>query len=488
MKAVVVGAGYTGLASAALLAQEGLDVEVLEKNARTGGKARIWEEGGYRFDMGPSWYLMPDVFERFFGGFGKSPDELLDLVSLDPLYRVFFGGTESVDVRSGKENLEALFETFEPNGGRKLREFLDDGAFKYGVAMEEFLYKDYRSVFDFLNRRMLTQGLKMDLFGNMEKFVGKRFSDRRARQILQYAMVFLGTSPAQAPALYSIMSHVDLELGVRYPQGGLAAVADSIRDLAVENGAVIRSGENVRTIEVAGRRAHTVRTSSGDHDADVVVVTADYPYAEQNFLEPAHRSYSKAYWERRVIAPSMFILYLGIGKRLENLRHHNLYFAEDWNRHFRTIFDSPAWPQDPCFYVSCTSKTDPNAAPPGKEALFVLVPVAPGLDDTDEVRESIAERMIEQVEQIVGEPISDSIEVRRIFSHRDFAGEYNAYKGTALGLAHTLFQTAIFRPSYRSRKVSNLYYAGQYTHPGIGVPMTLISAEVVAEKIRREQT
>ena len=328
----------------------------------------------------------------------------------------------------------------------------------------------------------------MDLLGNMESFVGKRFSDRRARQILQYAMVFLGTSPSQAPALYSIMSHVDLNLGVSYPQGGLAAVADAIAGLARENGATVRTGETVRRIEVGGRSARSVHTDSGSFDADVVLVTTDYPHAEMNLLEPAHRSYSERYWEKRVIAPSMFILYLGVGKKLENLQHHNLYFAKNWNEHFRTIFDSPAWPSDPCLYVSCTSKTDPKAAPKGKEALFVLVPVAPGLDDTDAVRESVADATIEQIERITGETIRDSIEVKRIFSHRDFSSEYNAYKGTALGLAHTLFQTAVFRPSYRSKRVSNLYYAGQYTHPGIGVPMTLISAEIVADKIRKEQS
>lgn len=488
MKTLVVGAGYTGLASAALLAGSGMEVEVLEKNAATGGKARRWREGGFSFDMGPSWYLMPDVFERFFGIFGKRSSDLLDLTALDPLYRVFFDGEPPVDVRSGRENLAALFDSFEPEGGRKLAAFLDDGAFKYGVAQREFLYREYRSLFDFLNRRMLADGLRLDLFGNMERFVSKRFQDRRSRQILQYAMVFLGTSPSQAPALYSLMSHVDLNLGVHYPQGGLAAVADAIRDIALEMGAVIRTGEEVRRIEVEGAVAKAVHTDSGRFDADVLLVSADYPHAELKLLDAPHRSYSEGYWSKRVIAPSMFILYLGIGKKLENLAHHNLHFAEDWGGHFRTVFEEPGWPRDPCFYMSCTSKSDPRSAPPGKEALFVLVPVAPGLEDTDEVREAMAAQTVRQIERVTGESIAGSIEVMRIFSQRDFASEYNAFHGTALGLAHTLLQTAVFRPAYRSRKVSNLYYAGQYTHPGIGVPMTLISAEIVAEKIRKEQT
>ena len=487
MKAVVVGGGFTGLASAALLARSGWNVEVLEKNGGMGGKARSWSEGGFRFDMGPSWYLMPDVFERFFGHFALRPDDLLDLVPLDPLYRVFFGEEEHVDVTGGQEELRKLFDSFEPDGGRKLAAFLDDGAFKYGIAMKEFLYKEYRSIFDFFNRRVITDGLRLDLFGNMQDFVEKRFSDRRSRQILQYAMVFLGTSPSKAPALYSIMSHVDLNLGVLYPQGGLAAVADAVRSLAERSGVELKTGENVRRIEVEGRTARAVRTDSGVHEGNVVLVTADYPYAELTFLDPEQRSYSRSYWERRTLAPSMFILFLGVGKRLPNLRHHNLYFARDWNRHFSTIFGRAAWPEDPCFYVSCTSKTDPGAAPEGKEALFVLVPVAPGLEDSDEMRAKIAEQTIAHVERVTGERISESIEVMRIFSQRDFSSDYNAFKGTALGLAHTLFQTALFRPSYRSRRVSNLYYAGQYTHPGIGVPMTLISAEVVAGKIAKEQ-
>lgn len=488
MKALVVGAGYTGLAAAALLARSGMEVEILEKNASTGGKARRWEEGGFSFDMGPSWYLMPDVFERFFGIFGKRSRDLFDLVALDPLYRVFFEGGQPVDVRSGRQNIADLFDSFEPGGGRKLAEFLDDGAFKYGVAKREFLYREFRGPFDFLNRRMLLDGLKLNLFGSIDRFVSKRFRDRRSRQILQYATVFLGTSPSRAPALYSLMSHVDLDLGVHYPQGGLATVAEAIRDLALDMGVLIRTGQEVRRVEVDGGIAKAVHTDSGRFTSDVVLLTTDYPHAELTLLDAPYRSYSERYWRRKVIAPSMFILYLGIGRKLEKLAHHNLSFAEDWNNHFRTIFDGPAWPVAPCFYLSCTSKTDPRSAPPGKEALFVLVPVAPGLEDSDEVREAVAAQTIAQVERVAGESISDSIEVRRIFSHRDFADEYNAFRGTALGLAHTLLQTAVFRPAYRSRKVRNLYYAGQYTHPGIGVPMTLISAEIVARKIRKEQT
>jgi phytoene desaturase len=329
---------------------------------------------------------------------------------------------------------------------------------------------------------MLVEGTRLNVFGRLDRSVRRYFRDRRARQILEYAMVFLGTSPQAAPALYSIMSHVDLNLGVHYPIGGLSAVSAGIARLAEEQGVQIRLGTEVKgiTVEEGSGRVSRVRTSEGEIETEVVLVNADYAFTETALLEEKYRSLPAGYWKRKVFAPSMFILYLGLDGSLKNMVHHNLYFAEDWNQHFDTIFKVPSWPQQPCFYVSCISKTDPDMAPKGQENVFVLVPVAPGLEDGDTFRERYAEQILEHIENVVGEDIRSSVVVRRIFSHRDFISEYNAYGGTALGLAHTLSQTAFFRPAFRSRKVENLFYAGQYTHPGVGVPMVLIAAQVAA--------
>ena len=481
-KAVVIGAGVGGLASAALLARAGLQVTVLEKNDSVGGRARIWKEGGFTFDMGPSWYLMPDVFESFFALFGRRREQYYRLEELSPYYRVFFQPREWVDVTSDRSQVLELFESFEAGGAKQLEKYLDRARYKYDVAMKEFLYRDYGSVFDFLNARMLIEGTRLNVFGRLDRSVRRYFSDRRARQILEYAMVFLGTSPQAAPALYSIMSHVDLNLGVHYPIGGLSAVSTGIAKLAEEQGAQIRLDAEVKRIRVdeGSGRATRVVTAEDELEADVVLVNADYAFSETNLLERKFQSLPAGYWKRRVFAPSMFILYLGLNRSLKNLVHHNLYFSEDWYQHFDTIFKVPSWPQEPCFYLSCISKTDLKMAPKGHENVFVLVPVAPGLDDSESFRERYAEQVIEHIEKVIGEEIRSSIVVRRIFSHRDFIGDYNAYLGTALGLAHTLSQTAFFRPAFRSKKVENLYYAGQYTHPGVGVPMVLIAAQVAA--------
>ena len=488
---VVVGAGVGGMAASARLAQDGFSVTVVERNDQVGGRARIWQKDGYTFDMGPSWYLMPEVFERFFAQFGKTPADYYELVKLDPSYRVFFGPGVAHDVPPDRARTEALFDRLEPDGGAKLARYLDEAAYKYKVAVGEFLYRDYRSLFDFLNGRMLTEGLKLNVLGKLDAAVRRRFADRRARQILEYAMVFLGTSPNAAPAMYALMSHVDLAQGVFYPRGGLSAVAQGLRRLAEEQGVRFLLSTEVTRIATENGRAVRVEARGPDGAAvslpcDAVLANADYAHVETALLAAADCAYPRRYWEKRVVAPSMFLMYLGVRKRLEKLAHHNLYFQEDWNVHFNAIFKRPAWPENPCFYVSCITKTDPDMAPPGRENVFVLVPIAAGLDDTDAVRAEYAAQVVRHVERMTGEEIAPHVETQRIFGPRDFAADYRAWKGTALGISHTLFQTAIFRPALRSRKVANLHFAGQYTHPGIGVPMVLIAAEVSAANVRRD--
>ena len=327
------------------------------------------------------------------------------------------------------------------------------------------------------------QGSRLNLFRSLDKEVSSYFTDHRAKKILEYAMVFLGSSPYNARALYSIMAHVDLTLGVWAPQGGMGSVVDGVRKLGESNGVTIRTGEPVRKIDGHNGSAAHVITDTDAYPVDAVLSGADYAHVEAELLDPSHRSYPLDHWQKRVIAPSMFLIYLGLNKKVDELIHHNFYFADGWDAHFDSIFDSPRWPENPSYYIHCPSRTDETSAPEGHETVFILVPVAPGLDDSDEQRQQFTEQIIDHFEKLIGMKLRDSIVVQRVFSHRDFKRDYNSYQGTALGLSHTLFQTAVFRPSHRSRKMKNLYYTGQYTHPGIGVPMAFIGSEIVAKEM-----
>ena len=484
-QAVVIGGGFGGLSSAALLARDGWEVTLIERLESLGGRARHWQKDGYTFDLGPSWYLMPEVFEHFFGLFGKKREDYFSLLPLDPYYKVFFGAGESAFLSPRKEENLELFESFEPGGGNALSEYMRQASYKYGVAMKEFLYKDYKHLGEFFNKRLMTEGLRLGIFKKLDKFVGTYVNDRRARQILEYAMVFLGTNPVDAPAIYSIMSHVDLELGVFFPDEGMAGAAQGFVKLCNELGVKLITGEEVLKIDTKAGKAVGVRTDKGYHQADVVVSGADYHHIDREVLPKSDASYSERYWEKRVVAPSMFIAYLGIGRKLKHLEHHNLYFAENWHTHFDTIFKNPSWPDNPCFYLSCISKTDPKSAPEHGENVFLLVPVAPGLDDSDAQRQRYLAHVLEHVKEVTGEDLTKDVEVQRIYTHRDFIHDYHAFKGTALGLSHTLMQTAIFRPSNRSKHIENLFHTGQYIHPGVGVPMVLIASEIVAQEINK---
>ncbi|AFG37720.1 phytoene desaturase family protein [Spirochaeta africana] len=482
-KVCVIGGGFGGLSAAALLAHKGFDVTLLEKNPGVGGRAQVWRQDGFVFDMGPSWYLMPEVFDQFFEYLGKNRADYYKLQQLDPYYRIFFSPDEIIDINRDLDRTKEIFDRFEPGGGERLQRYLDGARYKYDIAMREFLYTEYRSMFQFFNRRILVEGTRMNIFQSLDRYVGKYFSDRRAKQILEYAMVFLGASPRNAPALYSIMSHVDLNLGVYFPIGGMAALVDGFRQLAEDMGVRILTDHEVTGLKVENGQITAAKTAHGEVNADIFLSNADYQHTDQKLLPPEYRSYSSRYWDKRTMAPTMFIIYLGLNRKVPELVHHNLYFSDPWDEHFEQIFSRPQWPDNPSYYVSCASFDDDLVAPAGKENIFFLVPLAAGLEDTDQIREQYAEKILDHFENLIGTRIRDAIEIRRLFSHRDFQSEYNAYKGTALGIAHTLNQTAIFRPSHRSKKVKNLFYSGQYTHPGVGVPMTVISSQVIGSNI-----
>jgi 1-hydroxy-2-isopentenylcarotenoid 3,4-desaturase len=465
-------------------------VEVFEKNEGPGGRASVYRENGYSFDMGPSWYLMPDVFERFFDGFGRKPEDFFELKRLDPSYRIFFGKENVIDIAADIEKNYSTFDSLEENGGDKLHAYLQSAKEKYDLALNELLYRDYRTIFDLFNLRLMREGRKLHVFESLETFVKRHFTSDEARKIVQYSIGFLGGSPKNTPSFYHIMSHIDLTLGVWYPVGGIRRVAESICELAREYGATFHFNEPVIEIPVKNRRATGVITELGRYNADLVVSNADYPFTEMHLLEPQHRSYGEKYWDTRVMAPSAFIAYLGLDRMVDGLVHHTLFLDKDWEQGFETIFNpaKAAWPEHPSYYVNVPSRTDPTAAPPGCDTLFILVALAPGLPETPEIREKFFSQVMDHLESTLGENIRDSIVVKRVFALDDFKERYNAYKGTALGLSHTLFQTALWRPAHQSRRVPNLYYTGHYTHPGIGVPMTLISSTIVSDEITRQYT
>jgi len=483
---IIIGSGFSGLATAALCAKQGFHVVVVEKNDQPGGRASVWKEGGFTFDMGPSWYLMPDVFERYFAEFGKKPEDLMNLVRLDPSYRVFFGEGDTMDIHADLNKNLANFDKMEENGAEKMKKYLESARYQYDIAMNEFIYKDYQHLTDFFNRKLVMEGAKLHMFDKLDHYAQRFFQNPKIRKILEYNIVFLGGTPYNTPALYALMSHVDFNLGVWYPIGGMGKLVEAFYKLGESHGVEYRFNEEVKKIEIEKKRAKKVVTNSDTYEADIFVVNADYAYAETQLLDKKHQTHPQKYWEGKSIAPSALLFFLGLNKRLDNLIHHNLYFHPDWEKHFDTIFKKPAWPDEPSYYVSCPSKTDDSVAPKDGENIFILVPVAPGLDDNPKIREIYYEKILGHLENLIKESIKDSVVVKRSFAHNDFSQLYNAYKGTALGFAHTLRQTAIFRPRHKSKKVQNLYYTGHYTHPGIGVPMVVISSQILSKVIGSE--
>ncbi len=480
---IIVGSGFGGLSAAALLARDGHNIKVIEKNDHPGGRASVWKKDGFTFDMGPSWYLMPDVFEKFFAEFGKKPEDYMNLVRLDPSYRVFFDEDDYIDISSDlNKNLE-LFEKLETGAKDKMKKYLDASKYEYDIAMKDFIYKDYKHLTDFFKPKLIVEGTKLHMFEKLDSFALRYFKSDKIRKILEYTIVFLGGSPYDSPALYSLMSHVDFNMGVWFPIGGMGKLVDSIYELAKEQGAEFIFNESVEKINVENGLAKSVETNKKNYEADIVVVNADYAWVEQNLLDKKYCSYSKRYWEKRKIAPSAYLLFLGLDKQIKKFEHHNLYFHPNWVEHFDDIFKDPKWPKNFSYYVSCITKTDKKTAPDGCENVFVLIPVAPDLKDDEKIRKKYFDIIIDHMEKLSGENIRDHIVVKRIFAHSDFLDRYNAYKGTALGLAHTLRQTAIFRPKQQSKKVKNLYYTGHYNHPGIGVPMVIICSQILKDTI-----
>ena len=494
---VIIGGGISGLASAALLSRAGHSVTVLERRAELGGRAGTWEQDGFRFDTGPSWYLMPEVFDHFYKLLGTTADEQLKLITLDPGYRVYFeGDTDPLDIAANRDENLDVFEGIEKGAGFALHDYLLSAEETYDLAKRQFLYTSFESLRPVFTREVLGKGARFAklLTQPLSTFVARRFRSRKLRQILGYPAVFLGSSPYKTPSMYHLMSHLDLADGVLYPMGGFGTVIDSIAALAVKEGATIVTEADVQRILVQNGAVTGVeyQGSKGEPlfaDADIVVSGADLHFTETQLLEESQQTYPQSYWDKRVPGPSALLLYLGVEGSLPQLEHHTLLFTKKWEQGFKAIFGkTPSVPSPASLYVCKPSGVDPSVAPAGSENLFVLVPIP--ADPTighrgDDRIEKLADVVIEQIADWTGIPdLASRITVRRTVAPGDFADELNAWRGTALGPAHTLKQSAFFRAGNKSKKVDGLYYVGGSTIPGIGLPMCLISAEVLVKRLR----
>ncbi|MCU0469263.1 MAG: phytoene desaturase family protein [Arcicella sp.] len=486
MKVIVIGSGFSGLAAATSLADKGHEVIILEKNSVAGGRARVFHEQGFTFDMGPSWYWMPDIFENYFATFGKKAADYYDLVRLDPSYSVILEGNETIDLPAGTEKLGDLFESMEAGSRVKFQEFMRQAEYKYDVGINKFVWKPSRSITEFLSLKLLYDVTRLDVFQSFSSHIRKFFTDDKILKIMEFPILFLGATPENTPAMYSLMNYAEMQMGTWYPMKGMHEIVKGMVSLAEEKGVKILLNKNVQKIDIQGDKAKKVITQDGEFTADVIVASADYHHVEEKLLGEKYRNYDEAYWDKRVMAPSSLLFYLGINKRIPKLKHHNLFFDEDFKVHAHEIYTEPQWPSKPLFYASAPSKTDNSVAPEGCENLFLLIPVAPNLEDTEETRERYYHIIMERLEKYCGVSIRDSVIFKRSYAHSDFKSDYNAFKGNAYGLANTLMQTAILKPTLKSKKVKNLYYTGQLTVPGPGVPPSLISGLLVAGEVEKE--
>lgn len=485
------------------MAKAGWQVVVLEKQATTGGRARRLISDGFTFDMGPSWYWMPAVFERFFNCFGKKVSDYYQLDRLDPSYRIYWPDG-AMDIPANYNELNQLFEKTEAGAGAMLDKFLEEAAYKYEVGINKLVHKPGQSLLEFADWELAKGILKLDVFNSMKNHVGKHFNNPKLRELLEFPVLFLGALPQDTPALYSLMNYADIKLGTWYPQGGMYKIVEGMTSLAIELGVNFYFNHDVIKIEVENNLAKRVLTKSSQDgqdndkltgadkllstansfDADVVIGGADYHFIESSLLPEKYRSYGERYWEKRVMAPSCLLYYVGLSKKLSNLQHHTLFFDVSFDAHGKEIYMEPKWPSAPLFYVSATSVTDPSVAPAGCENLFFLIPIASGLEnDTDQLRDEYFELILARFENKISQSVKDFIIYRKSYSISDFKTDYNSFKGNAYGLANTLMQTAILKPGLRSKKIKNLFYTGQLTVPGPGVPPSLISGEVVAKEV-----
>jgi phytoene desaturase len=479
----IIGSGFSALAAACYLSKEGHSVTVFEKNATIGGRARQLKKDGFTFDIGPSWYWMPDVFERFFADFDKKPSDYYDLIKLSPAYQVYFGVEEFVKIADNLPEIIQTFESIEKGSGKVLEKFMAEAQSNYDIAIKDLVYNPGISPMELVT--VETAKKVGQFFSTISKEVRIRFTNDKIIQILEFPVLFIGAKPSDTPAFYSFMNFADFGLGTWHPKKGMYSVVLAMETLAKELGVTFKTNANVTKILVKNKSAVGITVNKENHYCDFVLSGADYHHSE-TLLDQEHRAYSESYWEKKTFAPSSLLFYVGFDSKVKNVEHHTLFFDVSFKKHAEDIYDNPKWPEDPLFYVSFPSKTDESSAPEGKEAAIILIPLAPGIEDTQAIREVYFEKVIKRFENLTQQNIKDSILFKESFCVNDFVKDYNSYKGNAYGMANTLLQTAFLRPKLKSKKVDKLYFTGQLTVPGPGVPPALISGKLVAELIEKQ--
>jgi len=482
-KIAVIGSGFSGLSAAAYLSAAGHEVHVFEKNPTIGGRARqLRTSNGYVFDMGPSWYWMPDIFERFFNDFGHTTKDFYSLQLLDPAFDVVFG-EQTRSIPHDFVELGKLFESIEKGSAQRLTAFMEEAQFKYEMGMQNLVYMPGLSVSEFADMELIKGAVRLQVFSSFSKHIRKFFTHPQLLALMEFPVLFLGAMPQDTPALYSLMNYAGLKLGTWYPHGGFGKVIEAIAKIAEERGAKIEVNAPVEEILVENGLATGLRVKGQNLSFAGIIAGADYHHVESRLLPTAYRNYDEKYWDKKTFAPSCLIYYLGIKKRLAHIRHHSLFFEEDLLLHSQEIYKTPQWPTKPLFYVCCPSQSDASVAPEGHENLFLLMPLAPGLPDSEEQREKYFDVMMDRLQKHLGEEIISHIDYKKSYCVQDFVADYHSYKGNAYGLANTLMQTALLKPKIRNKKIKNLFYTGQLTVPGPGVPPALISGKIAANQL-----
>lgn len=481
-KITIIGAGISSLSSAAFLAKAGFDVTILEKNPTIGGRARQFSTNGFIFDMGPSWYWMPDVFEQFYAKFGYTTSDFYELVRLDPSYNVFWQDGTNSPIPANESQLFEWFESLEKGSSTKLKKFLKDAAYKYEVGMQDLVYKPSLKLSEFADMRILKGLFKLQLLSSFSKYIRKYFKNDKILSLLEFPILFLGAMPKDTPALYSLMNYADISLGTWYPMGGMFNIIEAFEKIAIENGVKIITNQEVTGIKHVNNQVTHVSTVDNEYETDILVSGADYQHTDAAILK-TKANYTEKYWDSRTMAPSSLLFYLGVNKKITGLNHHNLFFDEAFEQHAKDIYKDPKWPVAPLFYACVPSITDSSVAPEGMENLFLLIPIAPDLKDDEETRNRYFDILIDRLESKTGTSIREHIVYKHSYCISDFKKDYHAFKGNAYGLANTLRQTAFLKPSLKSKKLKNMFYTGQLTVPGPGVPPSIISGEVVANEI-----
>ena len=482
-KITIIGSGFSALAASAYLAQSGHDVTIYEKNGAIGGRARQLKREGFTFDMGPSWYWMPDVFERFFADFGKKTTDYYELIKLSPAYRVYYGIDDFITIADNLADIIVAFEAIEKGSGKLLSDFMAEAKSNYDIAIKELVYRPGVSPLELIT---VETAMKVgQFFSNISRDVRKKFKNERLIQILEFPVLFLGAKPSDTPSFYSFMNYADFGLGAWHPKTGMFDVVRGMESLAIELGVKFQTNANIEKIIVENKTAIAIQVNGEIIASDLILSGADYHHTE-TLLDQEHRAYSEKYWDSRVFAPSSLLFYVGFNKKIENISHHALFFDVDFYQHAKDIYDEPQWPKEPLFYANFPSVTDKTAAPEGMESGFFLVPLAPGINDTEELREEYFDKIIDRFETLTQQSVKNNIIFKQSFCKNDFVSEYNSYKGNAYGMANTLLQTAFLRPKLKSKKVKNLYFTGQLTVPGPGVPPALISGKLVPELINKQ--